>query len=255
MTLSLDDVTVSTPPIGAATRARARSRFFVVLAAVLLTIVAVGFARSFYFRSWWLATHPALREPALPGYLILHGLLLTAWYVGFLVQTFLIASRRVRLHRTLGAISVGLAVGVLAMSALVVVRSVARSADGGVPASRLVPVVLGNFGTLVLFAGYFATGIIYRRRPDVHKRVMLLAAISLISPAIARVPGALTMFPVFILLPVLVMLVALIGYDLRYLRRVHPATAWAEVAYVAVVGGFLVASSTAFGLRIVEALR
>ena len=63
------------------------------------------------------------------------------------------------------------------------------------------------------------------------------------------------MFPVFILLPVLLMLVALIGFDLWQRRRVHAATVWSEIAYLAVVGGSFAAASTATGLRIVEALR
>jgi hypothetical protein len=181
--------------------------------------------------------------------------LLTRWYVGFVVQTALVAARRVHLHRVLGLASIGLAAGLLVTSALMVVRSVARSEAGGVPASRLVPVVISNFGALIRFAAFFTVGVVYRRRPEVHKRVMLLPSISLISPAIGRVPGALTMFPVFILLPVLVMLAALVRYDFAQRRRVHPATVWAEAAYVFVVGGSVAASSSEWGVRTVEALR
>ena len=254
MTVSAVDEMQNAPPVSASTRPR-RTRFFVALAVALFAIVIVGFTPSFYLRRLWLSTHPALHDTPLPGYLVLHGICLTLWYVGFVVQTALVAARRVRVHRALGVASIGVAAGVLVTSTLVVVRSVARSTAGGVPASRLVPVVLGNFGALVLFAAFFAVGVTYRRRPEVHKRVMLMAAISLISPAIARVPGALTMFPVFILLPVLVMLAALVGYDLVQQRRVHPATGWAEAAYVVVVGGAVAASSSAWGIRMVEALR
>ena len=254
MTVSLVDEMLNAPMVAAAPR-KVRTRFFVVLAVALLAIVIVGFTPSFYLRTWWLSTHPTLHDSALPGYLTLHGILLTLWYVGFVVQTALVATNRVRIHRALGVASIGVAAGVLVTSALVVVRSVARSADGGVPASRLVPVVLGDFGALVLFAAFFTVGVAYRRRPEVHKRVMLLAAISLISPAIGRIPGALTLFPVFILLPVLVMLAALVGYDILQRRHVHPATVSAEAAYVFVVGSSVAFASTAWGIRLVEALR
>jgi hypothetical protein len=82
---------MNAPQSSASPRLR-RTRFFVVLAVALLSIVIVGFTSSFYLRTWWLSTYPALHETALPGYLILHGILLTLWYVGVVVQTTRIAA-------------------------------------------------------------------------------------------------------------------------------------------------------------------
>lgn len=69
--------------------------FFVGMASVLLLIVAVGFARSFYLRSIWNAGHAG---PHLPAYIVLHGIALTLWFLLFLGQTLLVASGRVRVH-------------------------------------------------------------------------------------------------------------------------------------------------------------
>jgi hypothetical protein len=79
---------------GAATRER--SSFFLVAHGVLLLIVLVGFAPSFYLRS----TFPHVHQ--LPVFLHVHGAVLTGWFVLTVVQGWLIRSQRYRLHRKLG---------------------------------------------------------------------------------------------------------------------------------------------------------
>jgi hypothetical protein len=75
----------------------------------------------------------------------------------------------------------------------------------------------------------------YRRRPDIHKRLMLLATISILAAAIARLPfafiqqvGPLAFFGLtdaFVLFCVL--------YDLVTLRRIHRASVLAGLLIVA----------------------
>jgi hypothetical protein len=45
----------------------------------------------------------------LPTYIVAHGIVLTLWFLIFLVQTILIALRRVSRHRLLGPVVVGTA--------------------------------------------------------------------------------------------------------------------------------------------------
>ena len=78
-------------------RQNRRSWFFVCMASVLLVIVAVGFAKSFYLRNIIHSGHPV--NSTLPVYIVLHGVALTSWFLLFLSQTLLVASGRVRLHR------------------------------------------------------------------------------------------------------------------------------------------------------------
>jgi hypothetical protein len=80
-----------------------------------------------------------------------------------------------------------------------------------------------------MFALLVAAGVANRRRPDYHKRLMLLGTMSLAMPSIARIVrgftdaiagahGALILVNLF--------LIALILFDLRSRGRLHPATLW-----------------------------
>ena len=47
--------------------------------------------------------------------------------------------------------------------------------------------MLLGFYTLFMFAAFVAVGIWYRRRPEIHRPMMLLATLSTMAPAIARI--------------------------------------------------------------------
>ena len=77
----------------AAVRAGRRTRrFYVGMAIAIAITVFVGFARSYYLKSWY-----GTRE--LNGLLHLHGLVFTTWVLFFVAQTTLVASGRTYLHR------------------------------------------------------------------------------------------------------------------------------------------------------------
>ncbi len=213
-------------------RADSGQRFFVAMACIFVLITAVGFAPSFYLRNVPPIGTGYKDLADFPVYLVLHGVALTLWFLLFLVQTVLVQSRRVRVHQTLGKAGAILAVIVFTLSLFVVVRSVARSTSHGVPASELGIVVIGNFLIMVQFACYTASGIRFRRKPDVHRRFMYLASIGLLAPAIARWPSARFMFPLFIVLPQFALYLALIGYDIFSQKRLHRVTKLGLVIYV-----------------------
>jgi hypothetical protein len=84
---------------------------------------------------------------------------------------------------------------------------------------------------------------------------MLLASISIISPAISRLPGALAFFPISVLVPQLALLAALVVYDFVLKRRVHPATAWGETLYVSMTILSIVVGFSAAGRAFINALK
>lgn len=86
--------------------------YFRSMSWVFLALVFIGFAPSFYL-SPLVGDHP-LYPRGLPWAYIVHGVVLTGWYLLFAVQSSLIISSKRALHRRLGALSVGWAVGVLA---------------------------------------------------------------------------------------------------------------------------------------------
>jgi hypothetical protein len=214
------------------------------MAVVLLVIVAVGFARSFYFRNILNAGHRT--SSTLPAYLVAHGIVLTLWFLLFLGQALLASSGRVRLHHSLGIAGAALAAVLFALSMLVVVRSVVRETS---------LVVIGDIALLILFAILVTASIRFRRKPEVHKRLIVIASISIVAPAIARWPGAQSMLPLSVVVPQLSLYAALVVHDVRSSRRVHPATAWGVASYLVAAGVSIPLAMSKLGHTLVNALK
>lgn len=205
-------------------RAR-RDRFYLVMAAAMLLATAVGFAPTFYLRA-------ASDVPALPLRLHVHGAAFTLWFILLLTQTILIEKRSVRLHRRLGLIGGVLAV-VMVASGLVVLHAIVQEADpteAGIAA--IAPLIWGNITILAAFSAFVILALIYRRRPAVHKRLMLLASISISGQALSRVGqiGILKLSDVrfvndaiYGLGGMALLLLILAGHDMVTRRRLHAA--------------------------------
>lgn len=217
-----------------ANRRRAQRRFYVGMSGALLLIVLIGFAPSLYLRPFF-EIPERLRsagQPTYPAYLLVHGIVLTAWYVGFFAQTSLVAVRRTDLHRRLGWAIAGLAVTVLVLNLMVTLAFVPRLRALGINVEAamagLSGIVWQNLAALLCFAIFLPAAIVLRRRPETHKRLMLLASISIVQPAMARI-SRWSVFdgldPVlFSLGGLLLLLLALALYDLISTKRLHPVT-------------------------------
>ena len=83
-----------------------RNKFFLYASYAFLVIVLVGFSPTFYLRAFF-------DVPAIPLYIYAHGAALTAWYIWLCVQTTVVSTGRIALHRSLGAI--GIAFGTLVL--------------------------------------------------------------------------------------------------------------------------------------------
>ena len=221
----------------AATGVRARNRFFLAMAGTLLLLVLLGFAPSLYLRAFF-------PVPPIPAYLHLHGAVVTSWFVWLCLQASLIEVGRPATHRRLGVIGAVLGVAVIGAALLATLNVVSRitslgidlDADAsslgigvsGVPVVEFViPVVWGNLTSLVIFAALLASAIALRGKPQAHKRLVLLASIAIIGPALARI----SRWPIFggeqgpfVPVVLLLLLLAVVAHDLITTRRVHRAT-------------------------------
>src|SRR5262252_7218301 len=212
--------------------------FFAVMSGVILLLVLSGFSKTLYLR-------PVFNPPAIPWYLYLHGIVLTSWFVWLFVQSLLIRSGQTRLHRRLGVVGAVLA-AVIPFAGLMATAGVVRRVVGSgialdTDASTLVGlglsgsvlrfmsgVVWGNLANAVSFAVLAWTGLALRRRPAVHKRLMLLATIAILGPALARLSrlavfGASEQGP-FTPVVIFSLLGAVIVHDVVTTRRIHLAT-------------------------------
>jgi hypothetical protein len=153
------------------------ARFNALMGMAMAAIVVLGFSRTYYLKAWF-------ETPPLTLRLHLHGLALTLWLVLFVVQASLVAAGRRSLHKTLGIVGAVLAAFIVAITFAAAIEAARLDGDhGGITAAdRLYSSVLG----ISIFGLFVATGIALRKRPEIHKRLMLLATITVIGPGVTR---------------------------------------------------------------------
>jgi hypothetical protein len=212
------------------------------MAFLMLAIVAVGFGPTLYLRSVF-GTVDRLGggTASLPPHLLVHGIVLTAWFLLLAVQTSLVVASRTALHRRLGVAGGVLAIAVVASSVVTIQRVLPRAAPLGEEAVfGVAAVVVSDFWVLVAFVLLVAAAVHFRRQPATHKRLMLLASVVLIGPAFSTfrpvgralvplLPSAIRPSLAFILFSV----GAIVLYDLATRKRIEPATLWGTAVIAA----------------------
>lgn len=194
-------------------------RFYVVIALVAMSAVAIGFSTTYFV---------PLARGTFAGPLVahVHGLLFIAWIALILVQPLLVRRRQTRVHRTLGWVALplaltmavsGLGVGVFAVS-----RDLVLGGDDSAY-SQLIGVV----AAMLIFVIYVLVAIALRKQPDWHKRMMVLATIAILWPAWFRFRHLLPFVPrPDVVLGVVVsdslILVAALRDRIKF-GRIHPA--------------------------------
>jgi hypothetical protein len=189
-------------------------RFYLAITLILMGIVVRGFWPSYF--------GPLFNGGVTrPGIIHLHGAVFIGWMVLLLAQVGLVAMGRVRMHRRVG--NVGIAYGALVLGMGLVVSFAApvlHVRAGEWTIDRAAGFMLFPLVDMVLFAGFFGAAIAYRRRPEIHKRLILAATVSLAFAAVARMSFE---SPVVFLLVWLSPLFAGMAFDVFTRRRVHPA--------------------------------
>lgn len=162
-----------------------------------------------------------------------HAVVYIGWLGLFITQVILAATGRLALHMQLGRWLMGYGVVVVAAGLLAAWHGFGAvlQAEGAVRAQTW---VFGVLRELVFFVPFFAAGWIYRRRPEIHKRLMIVAATMLIVPAIGRMkflgaPVPLWEFMAVWPLPVYVAM----AHDFSTRRIVHPVYVIGIVAMLA----------------------
>lgn len=208
---------------------RAERAFFGGMAALVGAVVFLGFARSYYLRPLMPGTASL---PSLTPLIHVHALLFSAWIALLVLQARLVAARRIDLHRRLGLAGVALAVLMLVVGALVALHGVVRGVSpGGMDPRRFLAFPLF---ALIVFALLSFAGVRARREAQSHKRLMLLATIALLPPALARwLIFSLGLGPPVVLAISTLFVLPLVAWDLATRRRLHPATLWGGLLVIA----------------------
>jgi hypothetical protein len=174
-------------------------RFFTAMACAALAVVTFGFATSYYLWPLTRATHyPAGQpiSPSLPALVHLHALVFTGWIVLLVVQVGLVATGNVAWHRRLGTAAAALIPVMLIIGVATAIRGARAGWNPGGPYADADAFMFVGIADLTVFGVLAAAGIALRRRPDLHKRLMLYATLGgLMWPAITRLPFVAGRFP------------------------------------------------------------
>ena len=209
-------------------------RFYIGLGLFMAMMVAAGFAPYFgrvlggtVDKDWLVHVHAAV---------------FVGWIGLFLAQASLAATGRIGLHRRLGELAIGYGVLLIVVGLFASVHQLA----GGIAAGEvekaqrflLVPLV-----DMVVFPIFFGAAIAYRKTPDIHKRLMLVATVALLNAAAGRIDMEAFMALKLSYLAIwLSPLIIAMAYDYWKLRRVHPV-------YLIGTAGLVL---SAFRMRVLE---
>lgn len=163
------------------------NRYFYPLAtAGLLVLTIIGF-RLFYLHMQAFPGRPL--TPPIRTLVIVHGVLMSMWMLLAVVQPVLVAANKKRVHMKLGKFAAVLAVAIVVTGYLVAVNA----ARVNPPDLKLFGLAPKEFLTVPLFAIMaFAVlvfiGVWNRKRPEIHRPMMLMASLAAVSAALGRMP-------------------------------------------------------------------
>jgi hypothetical protein len=153
-------------------------RFYLLMAWIGALIAAIGFSRR-YFMPLAAGTFQA------PAIVHLHGAITLTWVAFLILQTTLVATGRTAFHRSIGMAGIALGTLVVFTAMEVAVLQLARELKEGGPSPREFAATLLSLPLMV--TGLLGSGIANVNRPDVHKRLIMLASFVVLTPALARI--------------------------------------------------------------------
>jgi hypothetical protein len=206
--------------------------FFTGMAIVMFAVSIAGFMPAIL--------NPVGRHAPITLLAAAHGIVFFAWLLLFLAQSLLAASEHIRWHRKLGLASIVLLVALIPLGFTTTAAMVRRGFDlsgdqkvdphppaGSVSLDPYFASIF-NYGALLTFTILAIAAICYRHRPEVHKRLMLFANITLMGPPITHFIGhtpPLVLTPAAVLIPYTLFLLAGVARDYLAAKRIHPLTA------------------------------
>jgi len=202
--------------------------FFLAISVALTAAMAVGFARTYFLAGVFRAKlpHPIVH---------IHGVIFTLWFVVLVTQAALASIHRVDLHRRLGIAGIVIACLMVLSGTLVTAEFLARNPSKLIGLVAVMPVTeLGGFAVLA------AAAFLNRRNPAVHKRLIVLATVSLMGAALGRMEflpawefhraAAMRLFWGY----TYVFIAALVVYDIWSTRRLNRATVGGSLFLISV---------------------
>jgi len=186
--------------------------YFIGFTIVFAAIVLTGFSRTFFLPM-------AKGTLAKPLVVHVHGALFFGWTALLVVQAFLAATKRLRLHRKIGSFAGWVIIPMLLMGTIVAVRDTIHDYDAG-EGNAALSFFYGELADLAMFGVLAGAAMLLRNKPDFHKRWVIMGSLGLLGAAIGRIPE-ISAFGFYMFAGLIASVAA---YDLASRRALHPAT-------------------------------
>jgi hypothetical protein len=158
-----------------------REYFYFFMSLLIAATVVYGFSHTIDHN----LIHPS---PIPPLVLYIHAIVFPAWVLFFILQSTLVRLHNVRLHRRLGWFGVGLAVAIVIVGAWTSISIVKFSIEQKDPFNSTAFTIVQVLD-IASFAAPFALAIFWRKKPEFHRRLMLIASCGLLDAAFGRFPA------------------------------------------------------------------
>jgi hypothetical protein len=190
-------------------------RLYLPATILIIVIAFIGFWPTYF--------GPALKGRVhVPPLIHLHAVIYVTWLALFATQVALAATNRVKLHMQLGRwiMAYGVVVVIAGLMAVAQGFGTRLATEDVFRAQRW---LFGVLKDLVFFAPFLIAGWLYRGKPEIHKRLMIMATTILVLPAVSRMSFLGTPVPIwkFMLvwpLPVYLLMI----HDFYRKRLIHP---------------------------------
>lgn len=234
-------------------RQRVDRWFYISVAVVMILFNIAAFAPSI--------VDPSGRKVPLPltALVTVHAIIASAWLLLFLMQATLVATGRTSVHRRVGVAGMVLAIVFIVVGCLTTIEDARRGFDLSGDLRRLAPpdvqpdagALLAPIGFLLLFGVLVAAAFCYRRRPAIHKRLMLFAMLGALTTTplvhvIGHWPALLARRGLILLVATIVFWSASAVHDRVAEGRFHPVSLWMPLllfAWMAVFNAVIVRSA------------
>ncbi len=193
----------------------AEHRFFSWLAFAMLAVVVAGFLPSYLLVP--LRGIPEGNRP-LTALLHVHAAVAFGWCLLFFAQARLVATGRTTLHRRLGRLGIALYAALVLLGPCVALESTRAY---GATAEDLAFLAVG-LGNVLAYGLFFGAGPLATRRVDLHKRLMVLGMVGMLSAPFGRLMD-LPYHWNHVVGPA-AFVAALAWWDRRSRGSIHPAT-------------------------------
>jgi uncharacterized membrane protein YozB (DUF420 family) len=148
-----------------------------ILALIITAVVVAGFGQTVNAR----LLHPPSPRPSIIAF---HAVIFMSWVILFVIQSVLIATDNVKLHRKIGMVglALGITVPVMGIATTIVNMRFSKLISHRDPA----PFLAISLNDMIAFSVFFGLAMYWRKKSDWHRRLMFIATCTLTSAAFLR---------------------------------------------------------------------